>query len=163
MKVQRHWVTPLMAGAFLLSAVTGVLIFFHLETGANKFMHEWLGWLLLAGAGLHVLLNLGGLKAQLAQRRGQLLFGAFVVALALSFLPLGGNHEPPFMQPIRSLAQSPIATLAVVAQVSPQEMIARLGQAGVQASSEQQSVRELVGNDLEKQMHVLGRILSAGG
>lgn len=162
MKVQRHWVTPFMAGAFLLSAVTGVLIFFHVETGANKFMHEWLGWLLLAGAGLHVLLNFGGLKAQLAQRRGQLLFGVFVLALAASFLPVGGNHEPPFVQPIRSLAKAPIATLANVAQVSSDEMIMRLGKAGVQASSEQQSVHELVGNDLEKQMHVLGNVLSAG-
>ncbi len=73
MKIQRNWVTPVTAGAFLLSAVTGVLIFFHVETGANKFMHEWLGWVLLGGAALHVVANLGGLKSHLATVRGKTL------------------------------------------------------------------------------------------
>lgn len=39
MAVQREWATPVAAGAFLLSAVTGVLIFFHIDSGLNKFVH----------------------------------------------------------------------------------------------------------------------------
>jgi hypothetical protein len=103
MNIQRSWVTPITAGAFLLSGVTGILIFFHMETGANKFVHEWLGWLLLAGAALHVAVNFAGLKSHLASMRGKVVLGVFTAALMASFIPISGeSSEPPFMQPMRA-------------------------------------------------------------
>jgi hypothetical protein len=161
MKIQRNWVTPITAGAFLLSAVTGVLIFFHVETGANKFMHEWLGWVLLGGAALHVVANLGGLKSHLATTRGKTLIGVFVLALAASFIPLGGADEPPFVQPIRALSQAPLSTLAQVAQITPENLRDRMVKEGLQPTSDQQSLSDLVGADVRKQMHVLGKIMVA--
>jgi hypothetical protein len=158
MNLQRNWVTPVTAGAFLLSAVTGVLIFFHVDSGANKFVHEWLSWVLLGGALLHTTANFAGFKAHLSSRRGQALVGIFVVALALSFIPLGGGKsEPPFMAPVRALGESNMTTLAQVAQVTPVQLCERLAKAGVQASSDQQTLAELVGPDTHKQMNVLGR------
>lgn len=162
MKIQRNWVTPVTAGAFLLSAVTGVLIFFHADTGANKFVHEWLSWVLLGGVALHVLANLGGFKSHLATARGKLLLGVFVLVLAVSFIPLGGTDDPPFMQPIRSLSQAPLTTLAQVAKITPAQLRDRLVQAGLQPVSDEQSVSELVGPDMKQQMRVLGAILADG-
>lgn len=159
MNIQRKWVTPVTAGAFLLSAVTGVLIFFHVDSGANKFVHEWLSWVLLGGALLHTIANFNGLRAHLSARLGQTLVGIFVVALVLSFVPLGGGKdEPPFVAPMRALGQANLATLAQVAQLTPQEMRERLGRAGFRAESDQQTLVELVGNDTRKQMQVLGRV-----
>jgi hypothetical protein len=66
---QREWVTPIAAGAFLLSAVTGVLIFFHVDSGLNKVVHEWLGWVLLGGVALHVIANFSGFRRHLGARR----------------------------------------------------------------------------------------------
>ena len=42
MKISREWATPLTIGAFGLMSVTGMLMFFHLDTGFNKLAHEWL-------------------------------------------------------------------------------------------------------------------------
>ena len=159
MAIQRNWVTPITAGAFLLSAVTGVLIFFHVDSGANKFVHEWLSWVLLGGALLHTTANFNGLKVHLRTPRGQLLIGLFVVVLALSFIPLGGGKsEPPFMAPVRALGESSMTTLAQVARVTPVELRDRLGKAGVHVNSEQQTLAELVGPDVRQQMNVLGRV-----
>jgi hypothetical protein len=52
-EMKREWVTPLMIGAFILVTATGVLMFFHLDRGFNKFAHEWLSGLLLVGVALH--------------------------------------------------------------------------------------------------------------
>lgn len=161
MKIQRNWVTPVTAGAFLLSAVTGVLIFFHADTGANKFVHEWLSWVLLGGVALHVLANLGGLESHLATARGKLLIGVFVLALAASFIPLGAGGEPPFAQPIRALSQAPLSTLAQVAQITPENLRDRMVKQGLQPTSDQQSLSDLVGTDIKKQMHVLEKIMVA--
>ena len=162
MAIQRNWVTPITAGAFLLSAVTGVLIFFHVDSGANKFVHEWLSWVLLGGALLHTTANFAGLKMHLRTRQGQALVGVFVVALVLSFIPLGsGKSEPPFMAPVRALGDSSLTTLAQVAHVTPAQLRERLNSAGVQATSDDQTLNELVGPDARKQMNVLGRVFAA--
>jgi hypothetical protein len=159
MNIRRDWVTPITAGAFLLSAVTGVLIFFHIDSGANKFMHEWLGWVLLGAAALHALANFPGLKAHLKSRRGQALVGIFVAALLLSFVPLGGEDEAPFAAPVHALANAPLTTLAQVAQVSPAQLRADMVKAGLQPVSDEQTLSELVGPDPHKQMHVLADLL----
>ena len=104
MNVQRSWATPIAAGAFLLSAVTGVLIFFHVDSGLNKAAHEWLSWLLLGGVVLHVLANLGGFKRHFASRGGLAVMGAFALALALSFIApaaegLQPRHAPAHAHP----------------------------------------------------------------
>ena len=94
MNVQRSWATPIAAGAFLLSAVTGVLIFFHVDSGLNKAAHEWLSWLLLGGVVLHVLANLGGFKRHFATRGGLAVMGAFALVLALSFIAPAAELSP---------------------------------------------------------------------
>ena len=53
MAIERQWVTPLVAGSFLLMGVTGILMFFHWDSGLNKAAHEWLGWLMIIGVALH--------------------------------------------------------------------------------------------------------------
>ncbi len=160
MPIDRKWITPLIAGAFLLSAATGVLIFFHLDSGANKLVHEWLSWVLLAGAGLHVTVNWKAFVKHVTGRPGMLVVGAFAVLLAVSFIPLRGKDGPPFAAPIRALAHTPLATLAQVAQIPPQELFARLAKAGVPATSEQQTLSNLVGEDPKRQLRVLQGVFS---
>ncbi len=159
MRIQRQWVTPMTAGAFLLLAVTGVLMFFHADSGLNKLAHEWLSWLLLAGAALHVKLNFGALRQHLRRRGGQLAMAVFVAALALSFVPAGEEDGPPFRVPVEALAHAPLTTLAEVGGVSVQEMMARLARVDAPASSAGQSVAELAG-DPRRQLAVLAAVLA---
>lgn len=159
MKLQREWITPITMGSFLLSAVTGVLIFFHLDAGANKFVHEWLSWVLLAGVALHAAVNFNAVKKHLLTRRGQWLLGLFVVLLAVSFVPLAGDKEPPFVTPVRALANAPLATLAEVGKMSPAQLTERLQRAGLNPVSMQQSLSDLAGSDTRKQMRLLGTLL----
>ncbi|MCA9613816.1 MAG: DUF4405 domain-containing protein, partial [Myxococcales bacterium] len=132
MKLRREWVTPLTGGAFLLVAVTGVLMFFHVDRGLNKVAHEWLGWVLVAAVALHVVTNARALGKHLKTRRGQALVAVFVVLLGASFYspPREGDGGPPFVAPVAALAGAPMATLAEVAGLSEDEVRARLRNAG---------------------------------
>lgn len=159
MTLKREWVTPVAAGTFLLSAVTGVLIFFHVDSGLNKAAHEWLSWALLAAVALHGAVNFTALKMHLGSRRGQALVGLFLLVLALSFVPAGKGGEPPFLAPMRALAGAPLATVAEVARTTPEDLRRRLAAAGYAASSDRQSVAELVGPDPRQQTRVLGTIM----
>ena len=158
---QRPWVTPAVIGAFFLSAVTGVLMFFHLDSGLNKVAHEWLSWAMVIGVSLHVLLNLPAFKRYFTQTTGRIVIGLFALLLALSFSPAGGGSEPGFAPPVRALAKAPITVLAQVAGASTEDVKAKLVAQGLAVTSDQQSVADLVGPDLRKQIGTLTHVLAA--
>lgn len=158
----RPWITPVVIGAFFLSAVTGVLMFFHLDSGLNKTAHEWLSWAMVIGVGLHVLLNMPAFKRYLKQTTGRAVIGAFALILALSFIPAGGSgSEPGFAPPVRALAKAPITVLAQVAGTSTEEVKAKLQAQGLTVTSDQQSVADLVGPDLRQQIGTITKVLPA--
>jgi hypothetical protein len=160
MKTLRDWATPITAGAFILSAVTGVLMFFHWDIGLNKKAHEWLSWALLAGVGLHLGTNLIGVKRHLKGRLGQSLIGVFLLVLALSFVPWGGPDKPPsWSHAVGALSRMPIKALSDVARMSPQDMLDKLTRSGIEARSEDQSIQDLVGNNPRKQVQALNILL----
>jgi hypothetical protein len=162
MTVQREWATPVAVGAFLLSAVTGVLIFFHIDSGLNKFVHEWLSWVLLGAVALHLVANFCGFKRHLVTRRGQVLMGAFALILTLSFVSPGGQEsEPPFAPPIRALSAAPLTTLAQVARLRPEQLRERLTTAGLEPTSDQQRLADLIGPDMRKQVQVMSILFAA--
>jgi Domain of unknown function (DUF4405) len=161
LSTQRPWITPVVIGAFSLSAVTGVLMFFHLDSGLNKTAHEWLSWVMVIGVGLHVLLNMPAFKRYLKQTTGRVVIGAFALVLALSFIPAGGSSgsEPGFAPPVRALARAPITVLAQVAGTSTDALKAKLQAQGLTITSDQQSVADLVGPDLRKQIGTITKVL----
>ncbi|MES2878030.1 MAG: DUF4405 domain-containing protein [Pseudomonadota bacterium] len=154
-KYFRNWITPLVAGGFMLLSVTGVLMFFHLDSGLNKAAHEWLSWLFVAGVGLHIVLHSASFKRHLHTLAGRIALVGFVVLLILSFAPLGGSSKPPFIAPIQAMANAPLPVLAQVAGVDLAELDARLAKRGIKVQRPEQSIRELVGPDLGEQMRAL--------
>lgn len=163
LNAQRHWTTPLVIGSFLLMAVTGILMFFHLDGPLNKSAHEWLGWLMVAGVVLHVLTNSFAFQRYFKQTTGRLVVGGFALVLALSFLRLGGadGGKPPFFAPVTALAHAPLTAVAPVAGITVGQLRERLATLGVQSQSDDQTLAGLVGNDLGDQMKLMSRLLAA--
>lgn len=158
MQVRRDWATPLTIGAFLLSAVTGVLLFFHLDTGLNKAAHEWLGWAMVAGVALHAAANWKAFARHLGTGWGRALVGGFALLTALSFLPAGGGGgESPARLTMGAVSRAPIAALAPLVGQDAEALLQRLRAAGFPAENAQQSIVSLAGGDREAQ----GRALAA--
>jgi hypothetical protein len=159
MKFSREWATPLTAGAFIVLAVTGLLMFFHLDRGLNHLAHEWLGWLLVIGVASHVTANFLGLKKHISSRTGKAVVAAFFVILVLSFIQPEERKRPPgWAQPVKALAFMPFTDLAVVAKMSVQEVRERLTEDGLNPTSDDQSIKDLVGHNLRKQVGALNAI-----
>lgn len=160
LNAHRPWITPLVIGAFALTAVTGVLMFFHLDTGLNKLAHEWLSWAMLAAVALHGLLNLPAFKRYFGQKTALVVMGVFALVLALSFLPAPGGKKPPsWGAPVQALARAPLPVLAQVLGQSPEALKASLQKAGLLVDNDQQSLQDLVGPDLKAQVRLLNRLL----
>lgn len=161
MKLNRDWITPLTIGSFILVAITGVLMFFHFDTGWNKQAHEWLSWIFLGAIALHIIANVKPFKKAFSTVKGLSLIGVFTLILAASFLPIrAGGGEPPFVAPIRALGNAPLSTVAEIAHVNREELRHRLQEAGVTMTSDRQSLKDLIGDDVKKQIRVLNAVFT---
>lgn len=160
MKIEKKWVTPLVTGSFLLVAITGILMFFHIDTGLNKVAHEWLGLIMVLGAVLHIVVNLKGFNQMFSNTMGKTIVGVFVLVLGLSFINLGGEgKEKPFMSSVEVLAKASVVDLAQVSHIDKKVLLDRLKSNGISITDDTQSIKDMVGDDTHKQMEVLNAIL----
>jgi len=160
---QRPWVTPLVIGIFALMAITGTLMFFHLDSGLNKVAHEWLGWAMVVAVALHVLLNLNAFNRYFKQKTGRWVMAACAVLLALTFVPLGSAEDgkPSFVRPMQAMANVPLNTVAQVAGIPTAEVRSRLERNGIPSQADTQTVKDLVGTDLKAQMRALNKVFGS--
>ncbi len=127
----RKWATPLTVGSFLVMGVTGTLMFFHLDSGLNKTVHEWAGWAMLLGVGAHLAINWRAFMGYFKRPVALGVMGAGALALAISFVPLGQGSGSPVPLVMGALFDAPIEQVIALGRMSEAEGIAALATAGV--------------------------------
>lgn len=166
MKISRDWATPLTIGAFALMGVTGILMFFHLDTGLNKLAHEWLGWVMVAGVVLHSVVNWSAFKRHLtANRVGQAIVAVSVLVLAATFIIQPPAKEGGGSPPVRAMKAVLGGTLNQVAPLtgrSVDALQADLKAAGFAADDANAKLAALVGQDRERTGQLIGVLFGAG-
>jgi hypothetical protein len=135
MSLVRTLATPATVATWLVMAVTGVMLFFHLGENHVKEMHEWFGLTMVAAASLHLVKNWPALKAY--PKRGPALFGALGVAAvgAAAFVGASfadGEHERGPGAVFGALEKAPLAELAPLFDTTPDALAARLTAAGLE-------------------------------
>jgi len=160
MKTLRKWATPLTIGSFLVMAVTGILMFFHLDTGLNTVAHEWLGWAMVAAVAAHLVVNARAFTLYLRKPLGRAVIGAFAIMLALSFLPLGGESNDGRRLMLRAAGNARIETLVEMSGAPLQAALNRLSEGGFTVQPDQ-TLAEAAGGDRERQGEILSVIFGS--
>lgn len=159
MKMIRKFATPLTMGAFLLSAVTGVLMFFHLDTGLNKAAHEWLSWAMVIGVALHIAVNYRAFSLYLKKPLALGVVGVFAAFLLASFFPLAGTAGSPVAAIMQGLGQASVERVIALTGEDISAGLARLDAIGVTAEPGQ-TIAVLAGGDRGQQAAILSALLS---
>jgi len=159
--IQRNWVTPFTFGAFILCAVTGILMFFKIHIGLVKPAHEWLSWLMVVAAAFHLARNRRAFARALARPAAKAVAAVFFLLLGASLLPLGndqgdaGKRRRQTDQITEALTHAPLATVAKIANRMPEETLQILWGKGVKAQSMEQSIQEIAEENSQRAMDVL--------
>ncbi|MEN9353136.1 MAG: hypothetical protein RL318_461 [Fibrobacterota bacterium] len=149
----RKWVTPLTMGTFLLTAGTGLGLFFEVEWGLVKPIHEWLSLTLLAGALLHLWDHRNSVLKHLSGTWGKAFVAAGALILIGALLPITGGEEEEEDEhrPNREIAQTleriPLASLATARNVPVDSLVIRLNAAGIANATPSSTVEQLAGRD----------------
>lgn len=126
----RKWATPLTMGSFAIMGVTGVLMFFHLESGLNKPLHEWAGWIMVLAVFAHVVLNYRAFMVYLKRPVARGIALAAAALLCLSFIPSNNSGGSPIPIVMGALTQAPIEQVIAVAGLENAAGIVKLNEAG---------------------------------
>lgn len=159
----RKWVTPLTMGTFLLTAGTGLGLFFEAEWGFVKPLHEWLSLTLVLGGALHVFDHWKGIRNHLSSPWGKAFVLAGAAFLVLAFLPLGGKDGDLSKRDLgETLSRVPLATLAQARQIPLDTLQARLLAAGFPNAQATSTLEQLAGKDGHKQFEALQATFGTG-
>ncbi len=160
----REWATPVTIGAFLISGLTGVLIFFHINFGLIRGAHEWLSWFLVLGVIFHVWLNWKAFARYFSKRMGVGIMALFAVLTIISLIPFGGSSGPnrrggpPFAKAANALAEAPLTTVALVAKQEPADLLNKLKAQGLNVTSDQQTIKAIAESNKKNEMQILGML-----
>lgn len=162
MKTLRTWATPLTIGTFIVISVTGVLMFFHANTGLNKLVHEWVGLVMVAAVLAHLLLNWRAFTTYFKRPVAMTLMAVGAVVLAVSFaFNTGSEGGPDGMRALMmSVGNAKVETLAELAGKDTDTVLASLGAAGYDATADE-TLAALSGGDRAAQDGIINVVFAA--
>jgi hypothetical protein len=158
--------TPVAAGAFFISAITGILIFFDLEIGAIEPVHKWLSWLLLGGIAFHMLSHWKSFTGYFSRKPALAVIGLALAVTGGAMLPVFGEEEEGEKRnakaAVHALETTSLETVAQVVKIRPDELTLRLKSVGISVSNSAATITEIAGNNGKESEEVLGAIFGPG-
>ena len=154
----KSWATPLATATFVILAVTGTLMFFKVEAGFIKPVHEWLSWAMTAGVVLHIIANWKSFTGYFSRKPALAIIGTGIVVTLLAVFAPAGEHPNPRMNMTKALASARLETVAEVAGQKSSTLIEKLGSKGITVSLASMSIREIAKQNNKKDMEVLALI-----
>lgn len=164
MLIKREWATPVVMGAFTLSGLTGVALFFGWKSQTTLTIHQWLGLTFAIGGLAHITVNFPAYKRHLKQPLALTIMLVYVALTIAAFLPLAPARPTnnPMTKLLAVLQRAPLNDMAHIFKVEPQILVERLKTAGFQVASSEQSVADVAGPEFEQQMRAMGALAGGG-
>jgi len=152
----KSWATPLVIAAFIISGITGILMFFHKGDGLVKPVHEWLSWALVAGGAFHTATHWNSFKAYFTRSSSvAIIASGAIIALAAIVVPMQGGGGNPAMKISKALAAAPLETVASVARQTPEQAIEKLQKQGIKVVDARESITAIARENGKKDIAVL--------
>jgi len=128
--------TPLTAGLFAVSAISGVALFFHWASGSFHSMHEWLSMALLVPFALHMVKNWKPLLAY-AKKKTLLIPLVLSVIADVPFAMTSGKGRGgnPAFQTISLMTRTSLDDLAPIFGMPADTMLKKLQARGYKVQS----------------------------
>lgn len=104
---KREYATSLTAVTFLVIALSGVMMYFHLLDSYVKEMHEIVGLLFVGAVALHLVANWGAMKNYFSKSAFQAM-AAVMAVVAIGFIATAEGGKSPKGQIIDAVLKAPI-------------------------------------------------------
>jgi hypothetical protein len=140
----RSVTTPLIIASYLITGVSGVMLFFHFGEALIKEAHEWIGVLFVIGALLHIANHWMPFKRYFAKPLARTVIVS-VLAAGSAFMVVSGSEsdDNPVKAVMHSIEQAPLSLVAQLQQREEGELVRILENAGMRVTDSEESVQTL--------------------
>jgi amino acid transporter len=107
MKLNRNYITPFITLVFLVVAISGLLMFFHLFDGYTEVVHEFLGIGFVTVAVFHIIVNWKPLSSHF-KKKVFLPTAIAVLLISLTFIVAEKINQPVDMILIKKIVKAPL-------------------------------------------------------
>ena len=130
MKLNRKYITPLITLTFVITGISGIMMFFHIMDGYTEVLHEFMGLFLVILSILHIIVNWEMLKKHFKKK---IFWVTILVSPIISALFVVQQQANPKVDTIimERIVKSPIPHLFNALQVDSLETAKRLEVYGV--------------------------------
>lgn len=122
MKKKYYYSVPVMI-LFTILAVTGIFMFFHMETGGMKLMHEYLGLVFVAVAAIHLFMNWKPFVSYLKFPAVQVIGAILLVVATGVYIAGSSGKENPIKAVAMKVPAAPISVTAALLQVPENDVV----------------------------------------
>ncbi len=161
----RKWATPVTAATFLVTAVTGVVLYFHAGGSLSRDAHIWIGFAMIAALVFHILLNWRPAKSYLRKPvpAGILALGLVAtVGTSVNFASSGQPGVTPGML-FGALERAPVGTVAELAGLDPDAYVGALQAAGFEGATIDSTITDLSAGDRARGQQAITLAFAACG
>lgn len=151
----KSWATPLAAGTFIILAVTGILMFFKINVGYIKPVHEWLSWVMVIGIVFHTIANWKSFTSYFSKKPSFTIIGAGLIITVLSVFMPSANNGNPGMKMIKALGTAKIETIADMVGQNSDDIITKLEQKGISETGTSMTIQEIAAMNGKKEKDIL--------
>ncbi|MGI3187014.1 DUF4405 domain-containing protein [Nioella aestuarii] len=160
MSALRKWATPLTVGSFMIMGVTGTLMFFHLDSGLNKLVHEWAGWAMLIGVGAHLVLNWRAFAGYFKRPVPLTVMLVSAAVLGASFVSTGAETRVnPLILVTGAVVRAPLSDVAALTGQSVDEILAQLQEMELAADANM-AIADIAQGDRAVQAQILNTVFT---
>jgi len=152
MQISRNWTTPLTIGAFIIMSSTGLLMFFRLNLGISKLVHEWGGLVLISAVLMHVIANWFSFKRYFVNNIRSLIFlicCSFFLSAAL-FIFNSPKSTKITNVVFERFISSPIKLIAPMTKYSSENIVHLLEKDGFKDLNTESNLKEIAQGDKER-------------
>src|SRR5690554_266488 len=130
MKLNRKYITPLITLTFVITGISGIMMFFHIMDGYTEVLHEFMGLFLVILSILHIIVSWEMLKKHFKKK---IFWVTILVSPIISALFVVQQQANPKVDTIimERIVKSPIPHLFNALQVDSLETVKRLEDYGV--------------------------------
>jgi len=162
MFIKREWATPWVIGAFLLSGVTGITLFFKVNTQLGQLAHEYLGLVFIVAILTHLVPGFLNVKRYFRSPKALVIIGVYALILLATFVPFGPPKQSGDKNTLRlfldAAMNAPLQDVAKIVGRDPNDLIKQLQANGYDIKSPSESIIDSSGSGPTRQLRGLSAI-----
>lgn len=140
---KKRYVSIVLTGIFLVVSISGVLMFFMIESHAMNSVHAWLGMGMVVIGIYHLIKNFTPFKSYLKYKSSSIILVLVLLVSTWYALPKGGELVSPKKEIMKAVFVQPISIVSVFFKKDIEKVMEHLRSKGIEVKDPSQSLMDI--------------------